>query len=142
MILPVDLITQARSLVGVPWKHQGRTKVGVDCIGLISLSLSGAGVDLAKLIGIPDQRNYGRDAQPELLRMVRECCEPVLAPIDGCLIVMKFPRERFPKHFGIYANGNIIHADARIGQVIEHGYRGIWKRCEHSLWKIPGVDYA
>lgn len=142
MITPDALIVQARALVGVPWRHQGRTTVGVDCIGLISLSMSSAGVDLQKLLGIQDRRTYGRSAHPELLKMVRDCCESIRQPIDGCLLVMKFPGERYPQHFGIYANGNIIHADSRQGQVIEHGYRGIWKRSEHSLWKIPGVNYA
>jgi cell wall-associated NlpC family hydrolase len=142
LITQDELIVQARALVGVPWKHQGRSGYGVDCIGLIDLSFKGAGIDWAKLIGVVDQRDYGRSAQPELLRLVREHCEIVSLPIDGCLIVMKFPQERYPRHFGIYAHGNIIHADARAGNVVEHGYRGLWQRCQHSLWKIPGVSYA
>lgn len=142
MITSGELIAQARSLIGVPWKHQGRALCGVDCIGLIDLSFKGAGIDWAKLIGVADRRDYGRNAQPHLLRLVSDYCEPISAPVNGCLIVMKFPQERYPRHFGIYANGNIIHADARAGHVTEHGYRGVWKRCQHSLWKIPGVSYA
>lgn len=142
-VITVDqLIASARALVGVPWKHQGRTRFGVDCIGLIDLSFRGAGIDWAQLMGVADKRNYGRGAQPELLQMVRDYCEPISQPVDGCLIVMKFPTERYPRHFGIYAGGNIIHADERVGHVIEHGYRGVWERCRHSLWKIPGVSYA
>jgi cell wall-associated NlpC family hydrolase len=136
-----QLVVQARALIGVPWRHQGRTASGVDCIGLFHLCFECAGIDLAKLIGTADRTNYGRGAQPELLRMVRQCCELICQPIDGCLIVMKFPQERYPRHFGIYTKGNVIHADARAGHVVEHGYRGIWKRCQHSLWKIPGVSY-
>lgn len=142
MILASELIAQSRSLVGVLWRHQGRSEFGVDCIGLVDLALRRSGVDLAKLLGLLDKRNYGRGAQPDMLRLVREHCEPLADPIDGCLIVMKFPGDQHPRHFGIYANGNIIHADARAGRVVEHGYRGVWKRCEHSLWRIPGVTYA
>lgn len=142
MIAADEFISQARALVGVPWRHQGRAACGVDCIGLIDLSFKGAGIDWAQLLGVIDKRNYGRSAHPELLAMVRDHCEPLSAPIDGCLIVMKFPGEKYPRHFGIYAHGNIIHADSRAGLVIEHGYRGAWKRCQHSLWKIPGVSYA
>lgn len=142
MIPAAQFIEQARALVGVPWRHQGRAACGVDCIGLISLSFKGAGVDWAQLLGVSDRRDYGRSAQPDLLRMVRDYCEPLAEPIDACLVVMKFPQERFPRHFGIYAQGNIIHADSRAGYVVEHGYRGVWKRCQHSLWKIPGVSYA
>lgn len=142
MISADAFIAQARALVGVPWLHQGRTAYGVDCIGLIDLSMRSAGVDLPKLLGLVDRRNYGRGAQPDMLRLVRELCEPLPRPVDGCLIVVKFPRDPYPRHFGIYADGNIIHADARAGRVVEHGYRGIWQRCEHSLWKVPGVSYA
>jgi cell wall-associated NlpC family hydrolase len=137
-----QFIAQARKHIGTPWQHQGRTDHGVDCIGLIDISFKSAGVDWAKFLGVTDKRNYGRSAQPDLLLVVREYCVPIPQPVDGCLIVMKFPQERFPRHFGIYANGNIIHADARAGHVVEHGYRGLWQRCQHSLWKIPGVSYA
>lgn len=142
MITNSELVLQARELVGVPWRHQGRATWGVDCIGLISLSFQKAGFDWAKIIGVVDKCDYGRNAQPELLRLVREHCEHLWRPIDGCLIVIRFPQEKYPRHFGIYAQGNIIHADARVGQVVEHSYGGVWKRCEHSLWKIPGVLYA
>lgn len=142
MISAEDLIAHARSLVGVPWCHQGRSEFGVDCIGLIGLAFKGAGIDLEQILGLVDQRNYGRGAQPDMLRLVREHCDPLHHPINGCLIVVKFPRDPFPRHFGIYADGNMIHADAVAGRVVEHGYRGVWKRCEHSLWRIPGVSYA
>jgi cell wall-associated NlpC family hydrolase len=142
VITAEEFVAQARALIGVPWQHQGRGLCGVDCIGLIDLSFKGAGIDLAQFLGITDKRNYGRGAHPDLLRSVRELCTPISQPIDGCLIVMKFPQEKFPRHFGVYAGGNIIHSDARAGQVVECGYRGLWQRCQHSLWKIPGVSYA
>lgn len=142
MIAAKDLIAQARALVGVPWRHQGRSEFGVDCIGLIDLSFKRAGIDWAKLVGVVDRRNYGRGAQPDLLRLVKEHCEPTYQPVDGCLIVVKFPHDPYPRHFGIYASGNIIHANAVAGRVVEHGFRGVWKRCQHSLWRIPGVVYA
>lgn len=141
MISSDELVERARSFIGVPWQHQGRTPNGVDCIGLFHVSFESAGLDLKNLIGPGDRVNYGRGAQPELLQMVRQCCERISQPIDGCLIVMKFPQEQYPRHFGIYTKGNIIHADARAGKVVEHGYRGLWQRCQHSLWKIPGVSY-
>lgn len=142
MISAQDFVAHTRALVGVPWCHQGRSEFGVDCIGLIDLAFRGAGGDLAKLLGLVDRRNYGRGAQPDMLRLVREHCDPLYHPVDGCLIVVKFLRDPYPRHFGVYAAGNIIHADALAGRVVEHGYRGVWKRCQHSLWRIPGVSYA
>lgn len=142
MISAQDFIAQARALVGVPWRHQGRSVYGVDCIGLITLALNGAGLDLAEFLGVTDRRDYGRGAQPEMLRLVGEHCKPLYQPIDGCLIVVKFLRDPYPRHFGLYAQANIIHADALAGRVVEHGYRGVWRRSQHSLWMLPGVDYA
>lgn len=142
MITADDFITQARALIGVPWRHQGRTQWGVDCIGLIDLAFKGAGIDWAQLMGVVDKRDYARSAHPDLLCMVRKYCDPIAEPIDGCLIVMRFPGEQYPRHFGVYARGNVIHADSRSGHVVEHGYRGVWKRCQHSFWRIPGVSYA
>lgn len=142
MIAAQEFVNQARALVGVPWLHQGRSIHGVDCIGLVVLALNGAGFDLAKYLGVVDRRNYGRGAQPDMLRMVREHCAQLHQPIDGCLIVVQFLRDPHPRHFGIYSGGNIIHANALAGRVVEHGFRGVWKRSQHSLWKIPGVRYA
>jgi cell wall-associated NlpC family hydrolase len=138
-----ELIVAARSLLGVPWMHQGRTRLGVDCIGLVALSFRQAGFDFWKLLGSPDRRDYGRCAHPDLLQWVQEAFEPISKLTDGCVILMKDPGGYHPRHFGIYAQGNVIHADARNGHVVEHGYRGLWKtRCQHSLWKIKGVLYA
>lgn len=142
MISTDEIVAQARSLVGVPWRHQGRTQRGVDCIGLIVLAFKGAGIDWAKVVGTADKHNYGRGAQPELLNLIRMFGDPIQQPIEGCLILMKFAADHYPRHVGIYSKGNIIHADARAGRVVEHGYRGVWKRCQHSLWKMPGVIYA
>lgn len=30
-----DIITEARDWIGVPWRHQGRSRQGLDCIGLV-----------------------------------------------------------------------------------------------------------
>lgn len=136
------LVSQVRSYVGVPWRHQGRSMHGVDCIGLVGLTYKGVGVDWEEFLGFRDQRDYSRGPQQDLLRTISRLCEPIESVIDGCLVVMKFPQERYPRHVGLYAYGNLIHADARKGEVVEHGYRGLWKRCQHSLWKIPGVVYV
>jgi cell wall-associated NlpC family hydrolase len=31
------IVSAARSWLGVPWRHQGRTRQGVDCAGLVVL---------------------------------------------------------------------------------------------------------
>lgn len=142
LITAQALIDSARTLKGIPWRHQGRSKFGVDCIGLVVLAAQGAGLDFATFLSIRDDRNYKRDPDPKLLALVEQCCSPAPAPIPGCLIVLQFPADRHPRHFALYtAEGNIIHAESRHGNVVEHGYRAAWPRWQHSLWKLPGVIY-
>ena len=50
-------VAAARSFVGVPWRHLGRSHTGVDCIGLVLLAAREVGVDL------PDPVPYAREPQ-------------------------------------------------------------------------------
>lgn len=52
-----DLVAAARSYVGVPWRHLGRSRTGVDCIGLVLLVAREVGMDL------PDPAPYAREPQ-------------------------------------------------------------------------------
>ena len=36
---PELVVAHARSMIGVPWRHQGRKPWAVDCLGLVELSL-------------------------------------------------------------------------------------------------------
>jgi hypothetical protein len=44
-------------------------------------------------------------------------------------------------HLALCTGETLIHACASRKQVIEHGYRGVWKRLTHSVWLLPGVTY-
>lgn len=137
------VIDEARALVGVPWRHQGRATSGVDCIGLVVLALERAGVDVERVCGRRLPITYRRQADPQLYELVSEFCERIAAPIPGCLILFKFEEDKHPRHFGIYTDrDSIIHAEAKTRRhVIEHGYRAHWLRRTHSAWKLPGVIY-
>jgi cell wall-associated NlpC family hydrolase len=137
-----SLIAEALRLVGVPFLHQGRSVYGVDCIGAIALAASNAGLDPERATGLKDTRDYGRAATPLLLDMVSRSCVRVRDVEPGLLVLFRFPDEVDPQHFAILTDkGTIVHADARQGRVVEHGYRGLWLRWTHSLWRIPGVAY-
>lgn len=142
MITPQQLIDEARKLIGTPWRHQGRSKHGVDCVGLVLLSAKNAGLSLAEY-GVRDQAVYGRGAQPLLLEKVETYCQKLDEPIPGCLLFFRFYHDRHPKHFGIFTErGTMIHADAKRGLVVEHGHRAHWKEQTHSCWLLPGVRYV
>ena len=40
---PSAIVAAARTWLGVPWRHQGRTRQGVDCAGLVVLVGRGLG---------------------------------------------------------------------------------------------------
>jgi cell wall-associated NlpC family hydrolase len=137
-----SLISQVRLLVGVPFVHQGRSVHGVDCIGAIALAAINAGLDPEAATGLKDTRDYGRSATPQLLAMVSRSCTRVRQAEAGLLILFRFPDERDPQHFAILTDRRtVVHADAKQGRVVEHGYRGLWLKWTHSLWRIPGVAY-
>ena len=51
------IVAEARTWLGVPWRHQGRSRAGVDCAGLVVL------VARALELADYDSTVYGRRAQ-------------------------------------------------------------------------------
>lgn len=142
-LISVDqLISAARSLQGVPFRHQGRTRFGVDCIGFVLLACEEAGLDLHKVVKqIPTR--YSRSPDLPLVEILSKHCAQVYKPVPGCVIFFRFHGENVPRHFGIFTGDSVIHAEARLRkQVIEHGYRAQWLKWTHSMWLVPGVDYS
>lgn len=126
----------ARSWVGVPFRHQGRSRNGVDCAGLV------IGV-LSECNALPprfrDIRGYGRAPQRALADLVTASTVPVEAPADGVIVLIRWPGEAFASHVAICAGPNIVHAYMRVRAVVEHGYRGAWIRDTVGLRAVPGV---
>jgi len=117
---PADFVAAARSYVGVPFRHQGRTRHGVDCIGLVVCAARDIGLTLA------DRTDYPRDPNGLLpLEMARQFA-PVESPQAGDILLMRFRGE--PQHVAILAGAALIHGYASIGRVVEHGMDAKWRR--------------
>jgi cell wall-associated NlpC family hydrolase len=117
---PADFIAAARSYVGVPFRHQGRTRHGVDCIGLVVCAARDIGLTLA------DRTDYPRDPNGLLqLEMARQFA-PVESTQAGDILLMRFRGE--PQHVAILAGATLIHGYASIGRVVEHGLDAKWRR--------------
>ncbi|WP_024711917.1 C40 family peptidase, partial [Xanthomonas oryzae] len=118
----------ARSLLGVPWVHQGRNQhVGIDCVGLLLLAYE-----------IPyDYRGYSTHPHNGLLEHHLQCAfgaparleRPAIALSDlrvGEVLAMTTTGGRVARHVGLvgdYAYGGVslIHTDAALGRVVECG---------------------
>lgn len=143
-VTPAELIREARKLVGVKYKHQGRSLAGVDCIGLVALAALNAGVDVFAVSGIRDRRNYARKPDPAMFALIEQHCRPIAEPVPGCMIFFRFAGDSHPRHLGLYSDTDtLIHAESKSRScVVEHGYRAQWVRWTDSLWLLPGVNYV
>jgi cell wall-associated NlpC family hydrolase len=129
------VVAEARSWVGAPYRHQGRARTGVDCVGLpIAI--------MQELGALPEHfeiTNYGRTPTGELAaRLVDHCIRTDVA-VAGTLLVIAWTK--IAAHVAIFTGDSMIHAYESVGRVVEHGYRGRWVRMTHSIWRIPDVIY-
>lgn len=136
MITPEDVIAEARSWKGTPFLHQGRSARGVDCVGLVIVTLQKLGC-LSQQFESPE---YGRVPKPgELRRKIEGYCKSLAAPVPGAMVGFRFIGNE--THVGIYTGENIIHAYQKRRQVIEHSFRGKWLERVTGCWALPGVSY-
>lgn len=131
-----DIVAEARTYLGVPWVHQGRSRDGVDCLGLAILV---AGATRGYTF---DLRDYAAQAMDETMQA--KCIEhmdPVrlaeLAP--GHVVVIRFENQRHMAIVGEYpvaGNLSLIHANSRVGKVVEHRLDSVWRRMIMSAYSL------
>jgi cell wall-associated NlpC family hydrolase len=140
MTTAAELIVAARGWLDVPWHHQGRSRLGVDCVGLIECAL-------AETVGLPEgyrtPRNYGRTAVNDaLLEHLEHWCERS-DPAPGTVVAIRYRRGR-PSHIGLLTGPTLIHAYQLVkpARVIEQSWGEPWTRRLAGAWRLPGVEYA
>jgi cell wall-associated NlpC family hydrolase len=140
MLTAANFVGQARSWLGVPWVHQGRSRAGVDCVGLLVC----AARELGLAAGAVDVQDYAR--QPHGGRL-REMAEQHLVPSGyplqpGHVVLMRFDGEE--QHIGLigdYPAGlSLIHAHSRLGSVVEHRLADVWAQRIMSIYRVPGLE--
>jgi cell wall-associated NlpC family hydrolase len=134
-----ELVERARTWLGVPFVHQGRTRAGVDCIGLFEALLREAG---ALPAGFNEPTNYGRRPSGRLEAALTRWCMPTAQLEPGVLLGIAWPQVKGTSHVALLTGENMIHAYASIGRVCEHGYRGRWVRWTVGAWRLPAVTYV
>lgn len=136
MIAPQQVCDAARSWVGTKYRHQGRSRTGVDCGGFIEVILRELGLLPPDYV---PPRAYKRNPSAQLLATMSNYFTQTQNVEPGLLVLMMWPMEKDPSHVGFCCGDTLIHSFRK--KVIEHGYRGIWVRDTHSRWRIPGVRY-
>lgn len=107
----------ARGWIGVRWRHLGRSRTGIDCIGLVLAAAAECGVE------VPDPAPYPREPQgTRLVAGVAQHATRVASPLPGDVLVFRLGP--YGGHVGIagihpvHGQPSVIHAFARQGQAV------------------------
>jgi cell wall-associated NlpC family hydrolase len=134
-----DIVTEARTWIGTRWQHQGRSREGVDCAGLVievGKAVAGSSFDI---------RDYPRIATDE--QMVETCSKlltrvPAAAIEPGDVLVFAFDRQRHMAIAADYVFGglSIIHAYSLAPRkVIETRLDEKWLSRLLAAFRVPQV---
>ena len=117
-----EVIQHARECLGVRFQHQGKTKRGMDCRGLLIYAFNLAGLQ------VHDVSGYGREPDPEMMnKALLEVCYKV--PFDHILPadIIYFRFNERPTHLALYTGNNrIIHSYLQTRKVVEHEIDRSW----------------
>lgn len=120
MVTRQMIVDEARSFLDVPWVHQGRSRHGIDCAGLLIRTMLQLGLP------VEDMQGYRRTPNGmEFVEHIRR--QTVPAPEIKAGSIGIFREVSFPCHTGFFSfdeNGNLhlIHAYIGLGKVIEEPF--------------------
>lgn len=128
MIERAVIVAEARSMIGTPWRHQGRVPgSGLDCIGLVICVLQRLGVQ------VDDRSNYGRAPIPhEFIAAIRAHVpeKSISDRLPGDLLLLA-PRKVLQHAVILASVDTIIHArnDAYVEEVSISGWIERFRHC-------------
>ena len=132
------VIAEARRWLGVPWRHQGRTRAGVDCAGLV--------VMVAKALKQTDYDNtsYGRRAHgQDFVRHFQAGMDAVRVSEARPGDVLVFADYAYPCHCGILSEKlsqpHLLHAHITRRKVVEEPYIGEWPAKVKFAFRFRGM---
>lgn len=133
MTTRTELIAIARAWIGVPFRHQGRNRAGVDCGGLLLAVGAEAGLELAQP-GV-----YSQSPDPALIAAAlgANCARiPYAQALPGDVLWLSFAGE--PRHVGLLTEIGLLHAWEKPRAVVEHRIDATWRRRIRSAWRPTG----
>ena len=135
-----DVVREARALIDVPFRHQGRTREGIDCVGVV--------IYIARKLGLSAFDVTGYRARPDGLAMKAHCDREMIRVPLGLFLpghALLFRNlEQQPQHLAIvgdyFAGGpSIIHAYEPYGRVLETRLDRGWRQFIAAAYALPGV---
>lgn len=137
MTTRAEIVTAARSRLGVEFRHQGRNSSGLDCVGLV--------IVVAHELGLSDFQStaYPRSPDPDEMRAALEANLDYVrwdAVQPGDVLWFRAPE---PQHLAIVTQTEpmqMIHAFSRVGKVVETSVDQFWRRRVVACFKYRGVQ--
>lgn len=131
----LDLVRQARTYLGVPFRHAGRDRQGVDCVGVLIC----AARDLS--LTAWDDRDYSRIVSPERMRgnlLLFADPMPPAARRPGDVLLFRI--QGAATHVGLLTEpGAFLHAYQSVGCVCEHALAGKWESRLVEVFRLRGL---
>ena len=129
-----ELLRIARTWLNVPYRHQGRNRLGVECGGLFFVVGREAGLTIIE----PDTYSFSPD--PTIIEAsLCQHCDPigVSEAIPGDVLWLSFAGE--PRHVGLVTSIGLLHSWAGPGKVVEHCLDTVWRRRVKSAYRPKGI---
>lgn len=133
----IRFVEEARSFLGVPWKHLGRARSGIDCVGLLLVAGERAGV-------IPKIEFKAYSRNPEGIGLLTEfdnycTVKPLTEARRGDILITRDTSVIMPCHCGViderFGELRIIHAYASARKVVESRFQD-FKHLAIRLYEI------
>lgn len=139
MVTRADVVAETRSWIGTRWVHQGRSRHGIDCIGLVVVVRQALGVGEYDIAGYPRAPD-GTFMSHFFAAGGARIQIPQAQPAD----LLLFKDARAPCHVGIITarDGDVmymIHAAAGHHKVLEEQVMGEWRRKWVAAIQMPGL---
>lgn len=138
MVTRQQLVEEARTWLDVPWRHLGRNRAGIDCVGL--------GVEVLKSLDLPwhDVPSYSSTPHAGLIAHIKQVCDPIkindIKPGD----VLVFRTAHYPFHVGMvsekYGKLHVIHATAARRKVVEEPFAHELVDNVTHAFRIRGIE--
>lgn len=133
-----EIITEARTYLGVPWRHRGRSRTGVDCIGFICKLGDAFGIEYEDIDGY--SRNPDGRFVDHVMKFMTYRNPQTIVP--GCVVVLRDQHQ--PCHIGLivekYDQLYLLHASLAKRAVIEEEWDQYWKTKFRCALDFPGVE--
>lgn len=108
----MDYAARSRALVGTRFRPQGHdSATGLDCVGLVAAAFGVSGIRRNYRLRGGHRAEIEAGLRPSFRRVWRPQCRP------GDVMIMQVADDQL--HLGVRTADGFVHADARLGRVVE-----------------------